>query len=99
MSWDPFQWWSDFSTGNTAGQAKDLVSNPVADAAAWLTGIGGSIASGIEAAMVAVLGDIWDVIAGPIMAIGGIIIMLFFIIWAFKNQIIQAAVAAAAVAK
>jgi hypothetical protein len=92
MSWDPFQWWTDFADANTAGQARDITGlGDIPQAVSgWLASTAGAIASGIEGAMVAVLGDVWDVIAGPVLAIIGALIILFFVVWAFKNEIIAA---------
>jgi hypothetical protein len=89
MSWNPLTWWEDAS--------KDVIDLPgdVADAAgSWLSGIGGDIGSGIEAGAVAIFGDLWDVIEGPLLTLLGVVIIVITLSWAFKNQIIHFGAAA-----
>jgi hypothetical protein len=73
MDWDPLNWFGDIT-----GAATD-----------WLSGAAGSLASGLEGAMVAVIGDLWEVIEGPLLVLLGIGIFIVVIAWVFKNQIIQ----------
>ena len=81
----------------TPGPRIDL--NPLS----WISGLGGSIASGIEGGVVALIKDIWHVIEGPLLVIAGIAIALAVLVVYFKNDITQlgsslAAFGAAAVA-
>lgn len=82
--WNPLDWWTD---GLEA--ALRIPQDVGALATNWLTGIGGQVASGIEGAMVAIIGDIWNVITGPLEIIVGAIIIIIVLGWAFKNQVIQ----------
>jgi len=59
--------------------------------AAWLKGLGGSIGSGLEAAGVAFLNDLWDVIIGPAEIFLGAVLALFILIFAFKNDMMSIA--------
>lgn len=57
----------------------------------WLTGIGGSIASGLEQGFVSFLTDLWDVIVGPLEVIVGVVIAMFVLAIYFKDDIMAAA--------
>jgi hypothetical protein len=92
IDWNPLSWWE---TG-----LKDVLNIPgdLTDAAtSWFSGIGGDIASGLEAAAVSFFGDLWNVISGPLYVIIGAIILVLTLGFAFKNQIIQIGSIAAAV--
>jgi len=53
----------------------------------WLSGIGGSIASGMESGFVAFFKDIWESVR-PFVYIGlGVIIMVAAATWLFKGSI------------
>lgn len=82
-------WWEDLLSGNIVGLATDVGEGTASAIGDWLGGIGGSIASGIESGMVAIFGDIWDVIVGPVYVIIGVIIVVVTLGYAFKNQLIQ----------
>lgn len=64
----------------------------------WLTSMAGDIASGIEAGIVGILGDIWDVIIGPVLVVIGAVIIIWTLGFAFRNQIMSVAITAAAAA-
>lgn len=61
----------------------------------WLSGIGGSIGSGIEGGVIATLKDIWNVIVGPLEVFLGIIIAVIVFIIYFKDDIMRLAPALA----
>jgi len=89
MSWNPVNWWID--GWKDIADAPTAVSNSITS---WFSTEAGNIASGVEGAMVAILGDVWDVIVGPLeILVGGIIIFLV-LGWAFKNQVISLAMLA-----
>ena len=81
-------WWEMFLPFSTS-EAASAVDSFQGGIGQWLTNLGGELASGIEGAVVAVLGDVWDVIAGPIEVIIGLVIAFIVLGWAFKNQLIQ----------
>jgi hypothetical protein len=91
--WDPISWWEDV-TKDTVNVDKSVFDS----ASSWLNGVAGDMASGIEGAFAALLGDMFDVVIGPLEIIIGVIIMFIVLAWAFKNQIIQAGAIAAAAA-
>lgn len=64
----------------------------------WLTSLAGDIAGGIEAGIVGILGDIWDVVIGPVLVILGAMIIIWTLAFAFRHEIVSIA-AVAAVAK
>lgn len=78
IDWNPVDWWNSWF-GN--------VSN-------WLGGLGGDIASGIEAGFVTLLKDIWAVVL-PYMEIGiGLVIAIIGInIWILSSSAGQQAAA------
>jgi hypothetical protein len=57
------------------------------DPANWLKGIGGQIGSGIEAGLVSLLKDVWDVILGPLEILMGVVLAILVLIFAFRNEI------------
>jgi hypothetical protein len=78
--------------------AAEAVGNIPQDASSWLTSTAGSVASGMEGAAVALLGDVWDVLSGPVFVIIGAVIAVIALGWAFKNEIIGLAAFALAAA-
>jgi hypothetical protein len=76
-----------------AGAPAASFSNPIAD---WMKSLGGSIASGLEAGVVAFFQDLWDVIQGPVEVIAGVILAGIVIGYAFKNDLMALAPLAAA---
>lgn len=65
----------------------------------WLTGIGGSIASGIEGGVIAILKDLWAVIEGPVLVLVGVVIAVVVLVVFFKNDLMQAGAAIGSLAK
>lgn len=57
----------------------------------WLRGLGGEIGSGLEAAAVAFLTDLWDVILGPLEILAGGLLLILVLVFAFKNEIMSVA--------
>lgn len=64
------------------------ITDPVA---AWLSSMGGSIASGLEGAGVAFLKDLWNVILGPIEILIGSAIAMVILVYAFKDDLMSIA--------
>lgn len=60
----------------------------------WLAGLGGDLASGIEAGFVAFFRDWWTVISGPLEVIAGLLVMGFVLVTYFKNDIASTALLA-----
>jgi hypothetical protein len=55
----------------------------------WLSSTAGYIASGLEAGMVALLGDVFDVVVGPLEVIVGLLIIIVTLSWMSRNGIGQ----------
>lgn len=69
-------WWNDFTgtVNNILGLPEKVASGA---AGSWLSSSAGSLASGLDAAFVAFIHDLWDVILGPLeIILGAIIFML-----------------------
>lgn len=78
--------WYDWFTGTNELRVWSGASGA---ANKFFSSAGGAIASGLESGFVALFGDLWNVVAGPLyILIGGLIIM-FTLMFAFRNQIIQ----------
>lgn len=79
-------WWDDFvgfverGTINPPGAIADPIAN-------WLKSTAGSIASGIEGGIVALLKDLWDIIVGPAEILTGVIIMAAGLTLLFKDDL------------
>jgi hypothetical protein len=56
----------------------------------WFAGIGGQVASGIEAGIVSIFKDLWDVVVGPVELFVGAVLILFALKFLFSNDLIQA---------
>lgn len=65
----------------------------------WFSSLGGEIGSGIEAGFAAVISDVWNVIVGPVEVIAGVIIIIVALVFAFKDDIMQAGLAFGLLAK
>lgn len=61
------------------------------DVNSWLSSVGGSIASGLEGGVVALLRDIFNVVVGPLEIVVGVVLIVFALVLAFKNDMLQAA--------
>lgn len=79
--------------GAVANKGLPAVANAVPDINPlnWLNSLGGSIASGLEGAVVAVLKDVWDVIGGAVEIAAGVIIVLLTLGFAFKGDLLAIA--------
>ena len=53
----------------------------------WLSSTAGYIASGMEAGAVALLGDIFDVVIGPLEVMLGTLIIVLTLAWMNRNSI------------
>jgi hypothetical protein len=92
MSWNPLSWFGDLENPAQAGaQVGAAVGGAQTALNSWLSSTAGDLASGLEGAMVSILGDVWDVIVGPLEIITGAIIIFLVLSWAFKNQLITIA--------
>jgi len=54
----------------------------------WLSGLGGQLASGLEAGLMQSLNDLWNVIVGPVEIIIGVVIAIITIGWFLKDDIL-----------
>jgi hypothetical protein len=63
------------------------VPGSVLNPASWLGGLGGMIGSGIEAGIVSLLTDLWDVVQAPLEIALGAVIALFVLAIYFKDDI------------
>jgi hypothetical protein len=96
MSWNPLSWFGDLENPAQVGaQVGDTIAGAQTTLNSWLSSTAGDLASGLEGAMVSILGDVWDVIVGPLEIIAGAIIVFLVLSWAFKNQLISIAMLAA----
>lgn len=85
---------ADFFSGLTGGTTSDIaqgVTGLPSAVQSWFAGIGGQIASGLEAAGIAALKDVFDVVIGPVEIFVGAVLILFALIFAFKDDLFQAA--------
>jgi hypothetical protein len=85
---------SDFFSGLIGGPTSNLVQGATALPSAvenWFAGIGGQIASGFEAGIVALFKDSWDVFIGPFEVGLGIILIVVGIVFMFKDDLMQLA--------
>lgn len=53
----------------------------------WLSSLGGSIGAGLDAAGVAFLKDLWDVILGPLEIIAGVVLAIIMLMWIFRDDL------------
>jgi hypothetical protein len=60
------------------------------DVNSWISGIGGSIASGLEGGVVAFLRDIFNVVVGPLEVVVGAVLIAFALVICFKDDLMQA---------
>jgi hypothetical protein len=85
---------SDFFSGLIGGTTSDIaqgVTGLPSAVQSWFASVGGQIASGLEAAGIAALKDVFDVIIGPLEIIVGAVLILFALTFAFKDDLFQAA--------
>jgi hypothetical protein len=57
----------------------------------WASGVGGDIASGLETGFVSLMKDFWAVIVGPLEILGGMLIIIFTLGLAFKDDLLSIA--------
>lgn len=57
------------------------------DIKSFLGSLGGSIGSGLESGIVALLRDLWSVIMGPLEMIGGVLLAILILLWAFREDL------------
>jgi hypothetical protein len=88
MSWNPLDWFTEGAAA-TAEALGGLATGPSEAVSSWFQSTAGDIASGFEGAAIAILGDVWDVIVGPLEVIVGAVIIILVIAFAFRNQLIQ----------
>lgn len=74
---------ADAATGAGLNGSLGISLNP----STWLSGIGGAMASALEGGFVALLQDIWHVLAGPVYIIIGAVIALFTLGVYFRRPI------------
>lgn len=68
----------------------NIAGDVESDIAGWLKSAAGDIASGLEAGFVALFKDLWNVIEGPLEILAGAVLILFAIVVAFKDDLMQA---------
>lgn len=77
-----------FAAVSTAGLS--LVTDLPDAAKSWLSSAGGEIGSGIEGGFIALIRDLWNVIVGPVEIFVGVVLIVFAVALAFKNDLLQA---------
>lgn len=65
------------------------IPNPVNIVTGWFSSIGADIGSGIEAGIVNVLKDLWNVVLGPVLVGLGLVILAFAIFFYFGGSMGQ----------
>lgn len=66
------------------------IPNLTQDIQSWFSSLGGQLASGLEAGFIAGLKDLWNVIIGPLEIAVGVFLIITALVFAFKNDILQA---------
>jgi hypothetical protein len=87
----PFASKADAQAAVAAGKVntgQNEVANPVTG---WLSSLGGMIASGLEAGLVQFFKDLWNVIAGPVEVLLGVVIAIVVLAIYFKDDIARLA--------
>lgn len=85
---------SDFFSGLIGGPTSNLVQGATALPNAvenWFASLGGEIASGFEAAVIAIFKDWWAVVIGPIEVFAGVVLIVAGIVFMFKDDLMQLA--------
>jgi hypothetical protein len=83
---------ADLFSGFLGGSAQQVASGAASlpDAITnWFSSMGGYIATGIESGFVSLLKDVWDVVLGPLEVIVGVVLILFALIFAMKDDLMQ----------
>jgi hypothetical protein len=91
---NPFGDIADFFSGLAGGTASDIaqgVTGLPSAVESWFAGVGGQIASALEAGFIATLKDVFSVVIGPLEIAVGAVLILFALIFAFKDDLFQAA--------
>ena len=83
---DVWQWWNPFYW--IAGPTDTVTHALEEKAESWLSSTAGDIASGLEFGIDAMLGDLWQVIAGPLEIIVGVIVIVIVIGWALRGDLL-----------
>ena len=90
---NPFGDIADFFSGLIGGTASDVaqgITGLPGAVQSWFSGIGGQLASALEAGFIAGIKDLFDVIIGPLEIVVGAVIFLFALTFAFKDDLFQA---------
>lgn len=74
-------------TGTQPGGPNNIFDIPGQIATKWLKGLGGNIASGLEAGFVSLLKDLWNVIVGPVEIVAGVALAILIVLWAFRDDL------------
>jgi hypothetical protein len=90
-----YDWFNPVDQIRALTSAGTDVGNAVSN---FITSTAGDIATGLEAGMVALLGDIWAAVSGVVLTAIGLLIITVVLLWAFKTQIIDVASLTAAIA-
>lgn len=73
-------------TWNIGGDVSNAVTG-------WLKSAAGGIATALETGFLAIFKDLWDVVIGPLEVILGAVIIILALVFAFKDDIMQASLA------
>lgn len=90
---NPFGDIADFFSGLIGGSPDTIAQGATAlpnAVQSWFASIGGQIGSGIEAGLVAFLKDWWDVFIGPFEVFVGALLIIFALVFLFKDDLMQA---------
>lgn len=80
-------WLQGLVNGLFPGTSAGNVSTP----GNWITGIGGQVASALEAGFVQTLQDIWNAVLGPLEIIGGSIVILIALSFMMSDNLVALA--------
>jgi hypothetical protein len=83
-----YDWFNPVDQIRALTEAGTDVGNAISS---FITSTAGEVAAGLEAGMVALLGDIWTVISGPVLTAIGLTIIILVLLWAYKREIIDVA--------
>lgn len=91
-------WFTSKNAAQAEINSQSSIFNGQIPGSNWLTGLGGLIASGLESGFVSFLNDLWSGIVGYVEITVGAILLGAVLVFAFRNDIMQLAPLAMALA-
>lgn len=87
----PYTWAEAKAKASEGIAGRATPANPLTAVNSWLNQLGGQIGSGIDAALVAFLKDLWTVILGPLEIIAGAALAVLILVYVFKDDLASVA--------